>query len=129
MEKKYNHTDPETIKKFDKNAGRWADKEKARAASAKGAETKRKKAKMREAMLSLREDALQALIEKDPEIFEKLVATIATKAVEGDRDAMRLMVSMGGLEAPKKQETTLKKKEMSAEEAQSILDKALKKSK
>ena len=107
--------------------GRWKDKKLASEAGKIGGkrsvEVRRAKKELQNLIsdpVKLRDFAMGSLLEKDPEVFNKVVNAIAENAINGDKFAQSMMVSMGGLDAPKKAELKVEQ-EMSPEEALQFL--------
>ena len=132
MASKY-ESDPEFRRKWDENSG-WlghADKkEKALEAQRKGgrvsAERAKAQKKLKEVLSSpdgFRQEALEAILEVDPNAIDKFAKSIYKNALDGDKFSADLVSKMLGLDAPKKSEITVKE-EMSPEEALQILNKA-----
>ena len=124
-----NCEDPEFMAKWKANEGRFArDPEAARRAQAKGTETKRARKAIKDLFKdpgAIRDQAVAALLNNDPEVFEKVVQSIAMNAVDGDKAAQQMMMSIGGLDAPKKTEATIKADDISPEEAKKRLMKMM----
>ena len=116
-------------KDWNEQAGRLAtlSKEERTAIAKKGAavsaERRTARAKMKK-MLSepdkFREEAIEAILEVDPNAMDALAKTIYQKAIEGDKFCIDMLSKMFSIEAPKKAELTVKE-EMSKEEALKIL--------
>ena len=114
-------------KKWNSEKGRWKDKtlaaEAGRLGGVKSGITKRANKELKELIsnpVKLRDFAVGALLDKDPEVFNKVVNAIAENAINGDKFAQSMMVSMGGLDAPKKAELKVEQ-DMSPEEALQFL--------
>ena len=124
--------DPEFRKKWHENAGQWADKKKASEAGKKGAAVSNARKRAKKQMMEIlsnpdgfREEAMAAILEKNPEALDKIAEVMYQKAESGDSMALKYLIDMFGLNAPKKQEIEVKQ-EMSPDEAMRILMKAQK---
>ena len=74
-----------------------------------------------------REGGMKAILHKYPDAMDKFAEKLYTKAMDGDRTSMDIMVNMFDLKAPKKSEVTVKNEDISAEEALELLKKKMKK--
>ena len=122
------HNDPEFRAKWDAQTCAFKkNPETLNKAVERSIKTRKEKAEFRKMMnnpTELRDTALKALLENDPEVFNKIVASLAEKAATGDKQAIQKMISIGGLEAPKK--TEHKEIPVTAEEASQRLREIIK---
>ena len=115
---------------WNKNKGQWSDPEKARAAQAKGTETKRRQKAMKEKLANKKafiEDALVAVTADTPDFLEKIISgllEIANNEKTDPKDrlaALDRITEITGLKAPKQTESTITEKPMELDEASKIL--------
>lgn len=129
MGSKY-ESDPEFKRKWDANSG-WlghADKkEKALEAQRKGGQVSaaRRKAqkKLKEILSSpegFRQEALEAILEEDPNAMDTFAKSVYNDALKGDKFARDIVSKMFGVDAPKRSEVKIDN-ELTPEEAKKFL--------
>ena len=115
---------------WNKNKCQWKDPEKARAAQLKGAETKRKNKLMRQKLANKQqfiEEALIAATADSPDFMKNIIDSLLSVINSEQSDAKDKLAALDrltqitGLQAPKQTEAKIETKEMTPEEAQSIL--------
>ena len=128
-----NCDDPEFMKRWKEQEGRFEDKEKAAAAGRKGGKVSaaRRAAikQMKEIMTDpdgFRAEAMSAILEEHPNAMDLLAKSIFRDALDGDKAARDLAAKMFGMEAPKKTEVKVEQ-EMTPEEAAAVLKAAMEK--
>lgn len=115
---------------WERNKGQWADPEKARAASRKGNETKKRKAEMKRKLANMQEfmsDSIAAATADNPEFMTNIINSLV-KIAEDEKvnadirlKALDRLNDMIGSQAPKRQEVKVEQKQMTPEEAEAVM--------
>ena len=73
-----------------------------------------------------REGGMKAILAEHPDAMDRFAEKLYTKAMDGDKTSMDIMVNMFDLKAPKKSEVTVKHEDISPDEALELLKKKMK---
>ena len=92
--------------------GRWKDKAIAKRDGALGGLKQGENRRKKEELLrldkgQLLEKGIQSVLDNDEETIAKIMQTLATKAIEGDKQSAAVFLEFSGIKAPKQVEQTI----------------------